>query len=278
MSGKTVTKVVGSIHPTAIVEPGAEIDSSVVIGPYCVIGKNVKLGANVELVSHVTIDCNVTIGEGTVIYPFVSMHRPQDKKYHGEESVLKIGKNNQIREHVTMQPGTEGGGLITRVGDDCLFMVGSHVAHDCVVGNGVVMANNATLAGHVVIGDNAIIGGLAAVQQFVRIGRHAMIGGMTGVKSDVIPFGLVVGREGFLSGVNLVGLKRRGFKQESIKALREAFRDIFSEDLDIQQKPLSERVEDVAQQVKGCDEVMEIIDFIRESTSRPILSPRSSEA
>lgn len=264
-----------NIHPTAIVDPKAEIDSSAKVGPYCIVGKNVVLEANVELVSHVTIESKAVIGDGTVIFPFVSMHRPQDKKYHGEDSTLKIGKNNQIREHVTMQPGTEGGGLITRIGDDCLFMVGSHVAHDCVIGNGVIMSNNATLAGHVIIGDNAIIGGLAAVHQFVRIGRHAMIGGMAGIKSDVIPFGLVMGRQGALSGVNLVGLKRQGFKMEAIKSLREAFRDIFSEDLDIQQKPLSERIEDVAMQTKHCDEVMEIINFIRESSSRPILSPGS---
>lgn len=264
------------IHPTAIVEDGAQLGKNVKIGPYCCVGSNVQLGDKVELMSHVAVAGQTKIGEECVIYPFASIgHKPQDRKFHGEGSSLEIGKNNIIREYATIQPGTEGGGMITRVGNDCLLMASIHIAHDCVVGNGVVMANNATLAGHVIVGDNATIGGLAAIHQFVRIGQHAMISGMSGIKSDVIPYGLVMTRQAYLSGVNLVGLKRRGFNQKSIKALREAYRDIFVEELDVKALSLSERVEEAAKTFKESDEVSEIVNFIRESTSRPLLQPNS---
>ena len=211
------------IHPTAIVEAGATLGDDVSVGPFSVIGPEVELGAGAVVEAHVVIGGRTRIGPRTHIFPFASIGlKPQDLKYKGETSELVIGADNQIREHVTMNPGTEGGGLVTRVGNNCLFMVGAHVAHDCQVGNNVIMANNATLAGHVMVGDNAIIGGLSAVHQFVRIGRHAMVGGMSGVEQDVIPFGSVMGDRAHLQGLNLVGLKRHGFEREDIHTLRNA--------------------------------------------------------
>jgi len=182
-----------SVHPTAIVEDGAVLGADVAIGPYCIVGAHVTLGDGVELISHAVVTGHTTIGPRTRIWPFASIgHQPQDLKFAGEVSYLEIGADTMIREHVTMNPGTSGGGLHTRVGDKCLFMMGAHVGHDCQIGNNVIMANNATLAGHVEIGDFAILGGLSAVQQFSRIGHQVMVGGMTGVEKDVIPFGSVM--------------------------------------------------------------------------------------
>ncbi|MCK4938928.1 MAG: acyl-ACP--UDP-N-acetylglucosamine O-acyltransferase, partial [Rhodospirillaceae bacterium] len=210
-----------NIHPTAIVEDGAKIGDEVEIGPYSVIGPNVTIESGVKIFSHVVVGGVTSIGSGTRIFPFASIgSEPQDLKYGGEVSRLEIGSNNTIREHVTMNPGTEGGGLLTKVGDNCLFMVGAHVAHDCQIGNNVILVNNATLAGHVEVGEFAIIGGLSAVHQFARIGKHAMLGGMSGAESDVIPYGMVIGNRGGLSGLNLVGIKRRGFDRETIHSLR----------------------------------------------------------
>ena len=193
-----------TVHPTAIVDSGAKLADDVTIGPYCLVGGEVSLGVGVEVMSHVVIDGRTEIGQGCRIYPFTALGlRPQDLKYEGEPSHLVIGDNNTIREHVTMNPGTRGGGMVTRVGNDCLFMVGVHVAHDCRIGDNVIMAKEATLAGHVVVEDHAIIGGLAAVHQFVRIGQHAMVGGMSGVEQDVIPFGSVMGERASLTGLNL---------------------------------------------------------------------------
>ncbi len=257
------------IHPTAIVEDGAELAESVKIGPYCVVGPNVVLSDGVELIAHVTVAGHTRIGPNTRVYPFASLgHPPQDLKYKGEKTVLEIGANNIIREHVTMNPGTAGGGGITKVGSHGLFMVGVHVAHDCVVGDHVVMANNATLAGHVHVSDFAILGGLAAVHQFVRIGRLAMIGGMSGVESDVIPFGSVMGNRARLSGLNIVGLKRRGFSREDIHNLRTAYRLLFA-----QEGTMAERLEDVANLYRDCAPVMEVVDFIRSDSTRPICKP-----
>src|SRR3989338_10268089 len=192
------------IHPTAVVSPKANLDEGVSIGPYCCVGDHVVLKKGVQLVSHVVVDGHTRIGEDSVIFPFSSIGlRPQDKKFHGEDSFLEIGNNCHIREHVTINPGTEGGGLYTRIGNDCLLMVASHVAHDCHLGDHVILSNNATLAGHVFVDDFAILGGLSAVHQFVRIGRHAMIGGATGVEGDVIPFGMVLGNRAKLVGLNL---------------------------------------------------------------------------
>ncbi|HEX3952503.1 MAG TPA: acyl-ACP--UDP-N-acetylglucosamine O-acyltransferase [Stellaceae bacterium] len=260
------------IHPTAIVAAGASLADDVVIGPYCVIGENVALGGGVRLAAHVVIDGRTTIGECTQIFPFASIgHEPQDLKYQGEASALVIGRNNKIREHVTINPGTAGGGMLTRVGDDCLLMVGAHVAHDCQIGNHVIMANNATLAGHVVIEDYALLGGLSAVHQFVRIGRHAMIGGMSGVERDVIPYGQVMGNRARLAGLNIIGMQRRGFSREDIQGLRAAYQFLFSEN-----GTLSDRVNEAAEKFGGIAPVDDIIAFIRADSSRAICQPKGN--
>lgn len=213
------------IHPTVVVESGAHLGEGVKIGPYCLIGPDVVLGDGCVLHGHAVVGGRTTIGPRTEVFPFASLGlRPQDLKYRGEPSTLEIGADNVIREHVTMNPGTDGGGMVTRVGDGCLFMVGAHVAHDCQVGSQVIMANNATLAGHVQVQDFAILGGLSAVHQFVRIGRYAMVGGMTGVERDVIPFGSVMGDRARLSGINIVGMKRRGLSRDEIHDVRKAYR------------------------------------------------------
>jgi UDP-N-acetylglucosamine acyltransferase len=258
------------IHPTAIVAPGAELAEDVVIGPYCSVGRNVALGARVTLRSHVVVDGYTTIGEDTRLFPFASIGlEPQDLKYRGEKSELVIGCNNTIREYVTMNPGTRGGGLVTRIGDDCLFMVGAHVAHDCQIGNCVVMANNATLAGHVVVEDYAVLGGLCAVHQFVRIGKHAMIGGMSGVERDVIPYGQVMGDRARLCGLNIVGMQRRGFSREDIQGLRNAYQFLFSTE-----GTLIDRVNETAERFSGVGPVDDIIEFIRADSSRAICQPK----
>src|SRR5882672_4783835 len=251
------------IHPSAIVDPSAHVGKNVSIGPYCVIGPHVRLGDGVKLLSHAVVDGRTTVGANTVIYPFASLgHRPQDLKFKGEPSTLEIGANNQIREHVTMNPGTEGGGMVTRVGDNGLYMMAAHVAHDCQIGNNVILANNATLAGHVTIGDFVIVGGLSAVHQFVRIGPYAIIGGMSGVESDVIPFGLVKGERAHLAGLNMVGLERRGFNRDDVRALRSAYRMLFAPE-----GTLAERLEETAAHYKDQPQVESIVKFIRASSS-----------
>jgi UDP-N-acetylglucosamine acyltransferase len=261
-----------NLHPTAVVEDGASVADSVKIGPFCVVGANVTLAAGVELKSHVCVAGHTTIDENTKIFPFASIgHIPQDLKYKGETSKLVIGKNNIIREHVTMNPGTEGGGMLTRIGDGCLFMVGAHVAHDCRIGNNVIMANNATLGGHVFVDDFAIIGGLAAVHQFVRIGKHAIIGGMSGVENDVIPYGSVIGERASLAGLNIVGLKRRNFDRETIHALRSAYKMLFDAD----NGTLFERSARVQEIFHKFMPVQEIIDFMEDKGPRSICTPRA---
>lgn len=258
------------IHPTAIVAPGATLADDVTIGPYCVIGENVVLGSGVSLAAHIVIDGWTTIGEGTRVFPFAAIGlEPQDLKYQGEASSLVIGRHNTIREYVTLNPGTAGGGMVTRVGDHCLLMVGAHVAHDCQIGDHVIMANNATLAGHVVIEDYAILGGLSAVHQFVRIGRHAMIGGMSGVERDVIPYGQVMGDRARLAGLNIIGMQRRGFSRDDIQGLRSAYDFLFSAD-----GTLSDRVNEAAERFGGIAPVAEIIAFIRADSSRAICQPK----
>lgn len=259
------------IHPSAVVDSSATVAETASIGPFCLIGPNVTLGENVRLHSHVVVEGRTSIGDGTEIFPFASIgHAPQDLKYKGEPSQLVIGSNCKIREHVTMNPGTEGGGMRTSVGDNCLFMASSHVAHDCKVGNNVIMANNATLAGHVEIGDFAIIGGLAAIQQFVRVGPHAMIGGMSGIVNDVIPYGLVAGAHASLSGLNLVGLRRRGFAREEIHALRQAYEVLFGEG-----GTIAERLDQVEAAMGETPTVRGMIDFARVSSNRGLLAPKS---
>jgi len=270
---QTAERVKANIHPTAIVDPAAVIGVGVVIGPYCVIGPDVVLGDGVRLISHVVIDGRTRIGAETAVYPFASLGQPpQDLKYGGEPSRLEIGARNRIREYVTMNPGTEGGGMITRVGDDCLFMVASHVAHDCQVGNHVILANNGTIAGHVVVGDYAIIGGLAAVHQHVRIGEHAMIGGMSAVENDVIPYGMVKGDRAHLAGLNLVGLERRGFGREDVRALRSAYRMLFAPE-----GTMAERLDEVAMRYKGEAHIEKVVEFIRDRASRALCQPKNEE-
>jgi UDP-N-acetylglucosamine acyltransferase len=261
-----------AIHPTAIVEEGAKIGEDVEIGPYSVVGANVVLGDGVRLRSHVVVGGKTRIGAGTEIYPFASIGlAPQDLKYAGEESELIIGERCRIREHVTMNPGTDGGGLLTQVGAECLFMVGSHVAHDCIVGNNVILANNATLAGHVVVGDFAIIGGLSAVHQFVRIGAHAMVGGMSGVEHDLIPYGSAMGERARLRGLNLIGLQRRDFSRDDINNLRTAYRLLFA-----QEGTMQERIDDVIALYSEDEGVMEVVEFVRTESSRAILQPKTA--
>jgi len=258
-----------TVHPLALVDTAAEIGDGSVIGPYCVVGPKARLGAQVTLKSHVVVDGRTTIGEETTVFPFASIGtRPQDLKYKGEESELIVGPRTLIREHVTMNPGTEGGGMITRTGAGCAFMAGAHVAHDCLIGNNVILVNNVMLGGHVEIGDYAILGGGSAAHQFVRIGAHAMIGGMSGVENDVIPYGSVIGNRAHLAGLNIVGLKRRGFQRQQIHDLRHAYRLLFAEE-----GTMDERLEDVAQLYAANVVVMEIVNFIRKDSSRAICQP-----
>ena len=264
-----------SIHPTAIIAPGASIAASAHIGPYCVIEEGVTIGEGTRLVSHVTVGGRTTIGKNCQIFPFASLgHAPQDLKFKGEKSELIIGDNNVIREHVTMNPGTEGGGMLTRVGNNCLFMVSSHVAHDCRLGNHIILANNATLGGHVEVGDNAIIGGLAAIHQFVRIGPHAIIGGMSGVEHDVIPYGSVLGERASLAGLNLVGLKRRGFERDAIHALRNAYKMLFEDSTGT----LAERLGKAREQYKSIPEVMAMLQFMDDKGSRSLCVPKQQSS
>jgi UDP-N-acetylglucosamine acyltransferase len=259
------------IHRTAIVEKGAELAEGVAIGPYCVVGSHVTLAEGVRLLSHVVIAGITSIGPNTHIYPFASIgSQPQDLKYKGEPSKLVVGANNIVREYVTMNPGTEGGGMLTEIGNNCLFMMSTHVAHDCRIGNHVVMANHATLAGHVSVGEWAILGGLSAVHQFVRIGPHAMVGGMSGVEQDVIPYGSVLGNRARLAGLNVIGLRRRGFSRADIDVLRKAYRMLFAEE-----GTMAERLKDTAEMYRDNKAVMDIIDFIRSDSNRSICQPRA---
>ncbi|MDE2335328.1 MAG: acyl-ACP--UDP-N-acetylglucosamine O-acyltransferase [Rhodospirillales bacterium] len=216
------------IDPRAAVDPGARLGQGVVVGPWCTVGPDVVLGDRVRLISHAVIEGRTRVGEETTVYPFATIGMaPQDLKYRGEPTRTEIGARTVIREHVTIHRGTVTGSGITRVGANCLLMAVVHVAHDCTLGDGVVVANNVVMGGHVEIGDGAVIGGAAALHQFVRIGRGAMVGGVSGVEADVIPFGMVIGNRARLSGLNVVGLRRRGASRDSIAALRRAFRDLF---------------------------------------------------
>lgn len=262
------------IHPTAIIEDGATIGDNVIIGPYSIVGPEVTLGDNVELKSHVVIDGITSIGKGTTIFPFASIGTiPQDKKYHGENSRLIIGENNIIREHVTMNPGTADDCMETVVGSNNLFMVGVHIAHDCQIGNNVIMANNATLGGHVKVGNNAIIGGMTAIHQFVRIGSFAIIGGMSGVENDVIPYGRVKGERAFLAGLNLIGLERNGFSKDDIKILQRAFNQLFYDE-----GTMESRIESVERDFAEVPLALDIINFAREKTKFPLCQPQKSKS
>ena len=259
------------IHPTAIVAKGAQLGEGVSVGPYSVVGAEVVLEDEVVLESHVVVAGRTRIGARTQVFPFASIgHRPQDLKYAGEPSELVIGADNVIREQVTMNPGTEGGGMATRVGAGGLFMVGAHVAHDCQVGDRVIMANNATLGGHVVVEDDAIIGGLAAIHQFVRIGQRAMVGGMSGVEHDVIPYGLVMGERASLTGLNVVGLKRGGFSRQQIGALQAAFDELFAD-----KHTMAERLTTIEESASDDGPVGILIAFLRRESSRALCKPKN---
>lgn len=261
------------IHPTAIIEPSVKLGKNVKIGPYCVITGNVTLGDNVELKSHVAVANKTSIGEGTIIYPFASIgHAPQDLKYNGEDSELIIGSNNVIREHVTINPGTAGGGMKTAVGDNCLIMIAVHIAHDCIVGNNVILANNVTLGGHVTVDDFAIIGGLSAVHQFVRIGSNSMIGGMSGIESDVMPFAIVSGERSGLIGINLVGLKRKGFEKDEINALRDAYEILFHSSNEHNFLTLIDAVQNKYPELES---IKKVVEFLKNQNSRGICKPKN---
>ena len=258
------------IHKSSVVDPKAKISENVKIGPFCYVGPNVILLDNVELVSNVHIEGNTKVGKGTKIFPFASIGtQPQDLKFKGETNSLEIGENNLIREYVTINPGTEGGGSKTVIGNNCLFMISSHVAHDCKVGNDVVIANNVPLGGHVTIEDSVVIGGNSAVQQFTRIGRLAMIGGMTGVLKDVIPFGLSIGNRNYLEGLNLIGLRRKKYENKKIMGLSKAYKEIFDS------KNLHENLSKINGEHKGNELVNEVVAFIEKDKKRPICSPQN---
>ena len=257
------------IHKTAIIDPKAKIGSNVEIGPYCVIGPDVEIGENTIIQSHVNISVSAKIGKGNKIYPFVSINDPQDLKFNGEPTKLIIGDNNKIREYVTINPGTVGGGGKTVIGNNCLFMISSHIAHDCHVGNNIIIANNVPLGGHAIIEDNVVIGGNSAVQQFTRIGKMAMIGGMTGVLHDVIPYGLSTGNRNSLQGLNLIGLRRAKFKNKDILGLSEAYKKIFAT------KNINENISKLNGSFQENPLVKNVIDFITKDKKRSICTPFS---
>ena len=258
------------IHNSSVIDKKAKIGKNVKVGPFCYIGPKVQICDNVELISNVHVEGNTKLGQGTKIFPFASVGtQPQDLKYKGEVNSLEIGENNIIREYVTINPGTEGGGGKTVIGNNCLLMISSHIAHDCNIGNNVVLANNVPLGGHVTIEDSVVIGGNSAVQQFTRIGRLAMIGGMTGVLKDVIPFGLSFGNRNYLRGINIIGLKRKKYDNKKIMELDTAYKKIFSS------KNLHDNLSKINGEYKGNDLVTEVINFIAKDKKRPICTPQS---
>ena len=258
------------IHQSSVINPKAKISKNVKIGPFCYIGPDVQLGENVELISNVHLEGNTKIGNGTRVFPFASIGtQPQDLKYKNEKNSTVIGDNNIIREYVTINPGTEGGGSKTIIGNNCLLMISSHVAHDCKIGNEVIIANNVPLGGHVTIEDAVVIGGNSAVQQFTRIGRLAMIGGMTGVLKDVIPFGLSIGNRNYLQGLNLIGLRRKKYENKKIMGLDKAYKEIFSS------KNLHDNLSKINGEYKGNELVKEVITFIEKDKKRPICFPEN---
>ncbi len=259
------------IHKTAIVDSKAKISNNVEIGPYSIIGPDVEIRENTKIYSHVNISGNTYIGKENKIYPFASIgNDPQDLKYKGEPTKLTIGNNNTIREYVSINPGTIGGGSQTTIGNNCLLMVSSHVAHDCLISNNVILANNVAIAGHAKIDDGVIIGGNSAVQQFTRIGKRAMIGGMTGVSRDVIPYGLSTGNRNFLNGINIVGLRRDQVQNKEIIGLTEAYKEIFKSE------SLNKNISKLNGKFKDNILVKEVLEFINKDKKRPICTPLSN--
>lgn len=259
------------VHPSSFVDPKAELSNGVKIGPFCVIGPDVKLGKNVELIGHVNLAGNTNIGEDCKLYPFVSMgHPPQDFKHKGGPVSIEIGARSVFRENVNIHPGVDVGEPVTRIGTDCYFMVGTHLAHEGQMGNHVIVSNGAQIGGNVTIGDHAILGGLCAIHQHTRIGAHAFIGGMATVTTDVIPYGSVIGNAAHLAGLNIIGLKRRGFSREKIRNLRAAYRLLFAEE-----GTFAERLDDAAETYHDHELVMEIVGFIRAQKNRRICMPHT---
>ncbi len=258
------------IHNTAIIDPKAKLHKNVKVGPYSIIGANVEIEENTEVQSHVNILGNTKIGKNNKIYPFASIgNDPQDLKFQGEETKLEIGNDNKIREYVTINPGTNGGGGITKVGNNCLFMVSAHIAHDCYVGDNVILANSVPLGGHAYIEDNVIIGGNSAVQQFTRVGRSAMIGGMCGVVRDIIPYAMVHGNRSKLQGLNLIGLRRKNIPNIDIMILNDAYKEIFKNE------NLTDNLNNLDKDLRKHKLVSEVLNFIEKDKKRPICTPFS---
>ncbi len=257
------------IHKSAIIDPKAKIDNSVEIGAYSVIGPDVEIGKYTKIQSHVSIVGKTIIGKDNRFFPFSSINIPQDLKYNGEDTKTIIGNNNTIREYVTINPGTKGGGGVTKIGNNCLFMVSAHIAHDCLVGDNVILANNVPLGGHAVIEDNVIIGGNSAVQQFTRIGRSAMIGGMCGVVRDIIPYGIAHGNRSVLQGLNLIGLRRKSIPNKDIMTLSNAYKEIFKSE------NLTDNLNSLSEDFKKSDLVLEVVIFLEKDKKRPICTPFS---
>lgn len=259
------------MHPSSFVDAKAELADGVNIGPLCVVGPNVKLGKNVKLIAQVNLDGHTSIGDESTLYPFVSMgHPPQDFKHKGGKVSIDIGQRSVFRENVNIHPGSDAGERVTRIGNDCYFMVGTHLAHEGQMGNNVVVSNGAQIGGNVTIGDHAILGGLCAIHQHTRIGAHAFIGGMATVTTDVIPYGSVRGNAAHLAGLNVVGLKRRGFSREKIRDLRSAYRQLFAPE-----GTFAERLDDASKLYSDHELVMEIVDFIRAQKNRSICMPKT---
>ena len=256
------------IDKTAIIDSKAKISTNVKIGAYTVIGPNVEISENTNIQNHVSITGHTKIGKNNKIYPFASIgNDPQDLKFKGERTTLEIGDDNLIREYVTINPGTVGGGGITKIGNNCLFMVSSHIAHDCKVGNNVILANNVPLGGHAQVDNDVIIGGNSAVQQFTRIGKSAMIGGMCGVLKDVIPYGMVHGNRSILQGINLIGLRRKKISNKKIIELSDAYKQIFKN------KNIYENLEKLSTKLKKSELVKDVIKFLNEDKKKPVCNP-----
>ena len=258
------------IHKTAIIDPKAKITLNAEIGPYSIIGPNVEIGEKTIIQSHVSIIGNTKIGKNNNIYPFASIgNDPQDLKFSGEETKLEIGDNNKIREYVTINLGTKGGGGLTKIGNNCLFMVSSHIAHDCIVEDNVILANNVPLGGHAHIEENVIIGGNSAVQQFTRVGKSSMIGGMCGVVRDIIPYAMVHGNRSILQGLNLIGLRRKNIPNKEIMVLSDAYKEIFKNE------NLTENLKNLDPNLKKNDLVKDVVNFLEKDKKRPICTPFS---
>lgn len=263
----------GRIHPSAVISGDVELADNVEVGPFCVLEGKIRIGANAVLKSHVAIAGNTTIGDGAKIYPFASIgHDPQDLKFKGEDTRLVIGKDCIVREGVTINPGTATGIGETRIGDGCVFLANSHVAHDCIVGDRVILSNGVLLAGHVVLGDHVIMGGASAVHQFTRIGAYAFVGGLAGVENDVIPFGISLGNRAYLGGVNLIGMKRHGFSRESIHAVRQVYKDLFTAETGT----FLGRLEALDPALAADPQVARIVEFIKTASERSFCMPRDA--